>query len=817
MRSVRDLNWFRATGGTLFYLRHGHVIEGSEKVRVVIRDRDSGLELSDEELQEGVDYSVDYQNGRVRLMAPLSMTSKSDWVMDNMDSSATPMSSNTVFLSVQYEHVDPDASSQSAKGVYASTTIENRLEIGAGIVSEERRDLSPYRLLGADVSYSLGSSSRLSAEVAASRESDAQHYLSMDGGVSFGQLRNNSEFNVGPADVYRLGWKISAELAAKDFSDASEFEDTNLSLYVQDIELGFASEDAILDQGRFRFGARLQHRLSNQDILRLRHEGQIALLPRVGPTLADVLANPRMGETDERASYLTSLQWARDAENWHYKIEGMHQRISTTAALASGAASLDASRIGVGGLTSYEYSPRTSFHLGQQFVAILGVSDPTLNPISPRDSSERIAQPLTGVVSNVGGSFKLAPELSVGLDLYQRWNGDNAIRAGLRSSLSDHGSMYVQEQVGSVSGRLSNMTIIGAEDRFGDDLGGRTYGEYQVDQGVLGNRNRAVMGLGRQWQLNKFVGLGMGFEAQQAFGGYLPDGTAIGNSRRHVLRSSMSLTPSDRVRMAAQVELRFDRGDAGSRVDLGVLGSDPRVGVPASTFSDHGGVVPGAALLVAPGETVQLVAGVVADWRLNQRHTVLARSRSSFSSYEAPNSPRSIVAHFSEFTGGWAFRPRRNDRFEILSRYSYLLERRPVSIEQHEETGRSHVLAIMPFARLPGHFLLSGKLALKQREMREEVERGGDVSTELTAVLAIVRLGYQFYGNWDVTGELRQLSLFGTVNSESKVGTLIQAGYNFGKHLHLGAGYNFSHFSDNELADLQRDSHGFFMRLTGHY
>lgn len=817
LRSVRDINWFRATGGTLFYLRHGQVVEGSEKVRVVVRDRDSGLPLSEEELVEGEGYRVDYQSGRIRLTVPLSMTRNSEWVMDNMDSTATPMSGNTVFLSVQYEHAEPGASTQSAKGAYASTMVEKRLEIGAGIVSEQRDGQSPYSLLGGDASYHLGEHSSLRAEVAGSKQVDAGHFLSMDGGLSFGSLRNNSEFDAGSVDGYRVGWKLSAELAAKDWSNGSEFEDTGLSVYVQDVDLGFASEDAILDQGRFRFGARVQHRLSNNDLLRLRHEGQIAQLPRVGPTLSDVTANPLMSELDERASYLTSIQWARDVKRWHYKIEGMHQQISSTAPLENGAASLDASRLGVGAQTMYEYSSRTQLHFGQQFVSLLGVADPALNPIASMQSSERIAQPLIGVVSNVGGEVKLAPELSVGLDLYQRWNGDNAARLGLRSALSDNGSMYIQEQVGSSGGRLNNVTIVGAEDRFGDDLGGRSYGEYQVDQGVLGNRNRAVMGLGRQWQLDRYIGLGLGFEAQQAFGGHLPDGSAIGNSRRHVLHSSVSLTPTKKVRLAAQVELRWDHGDSGSRVDTGVLGDDPRSSVPANTFADHGGVVPGAALLVARGDTLQLVAGVVADWRLDEKHTVFARSRSSFSSYEPPGNVRTISAHFAELTTGWAFRPKRNDRFELLSRYSYLLERRPLNLDQMEQTGRSHVVAILPFARLPGHLLLSGKLAYKKRELNETLERGGGVETNVSAVLAILRLGYQYYGNWDLSGELRQLSLFGSVDSESKVGTLLESGYTFGNHLRFGVGYNFSHFSDNELSDLQRDSHGFFLRLTGHY
>ncbi len=815
--SSRDINWFRATGGTLFYLKHGHILQGSEKLRVVIRSRDSGVRLSEEDLVEGVDYSVDYQGGRIRLTAPLSMVHRSSWVLDNLDSSATPMSGNLVYLRVQYEHEDQDGLGQQARGAYAATTIEGRLSIGAGIVDEERDAASPYRLLGADVSYNLGEHSNLRAEVAGSKQADANHFMSLDGGLSFGRLQNHSSFGAGPTDSYRIGWKLSADLAAKDWSDATEFSETNLSLYVQDLDQGFASEDSVLDQGRFKFGARLQHKLSPRDTLFFRHEGQLSLLPRVGPTLGDVMANPQPEHYDQRASYLTSLQWARKSDRWQYKLEGLFQKITSTAVLESDAPALDASRLGVGANAEYELSPRTTLHIGQQFLSILSLSDPVLNPIDATNTQQRQAQPLAGVVSNVGGEFKLAPDLSVGLDLYQRWNGDNAVRVGLRTALSEQGSMYVQEQVGGSNGRLRNVTIIGAEDRFGEDGGGRSYGEYQIDSGVLGNRNRAVMGLGRRWQLSKVLGVGMGFEAQQAFGGHLSDGTPIGNSRRHVLHSAFSLQPNQRFRLVAQAELRFDHGDSSSRVDPRVLGQDPRAGI-LGTFSNHGGPAPGAALVIAPGEQTQLVAGLAADWIVSPRSTLMARTRGSLSEQDPPGGSPVGLAHFAELTGAWSFRPLRSDRFELLSRYSYLLEKRPVSVENTRATeSRSQVLALMQFARLPNHFLLSGKLALKRTQSLVEIERGGSVQTTLSAVLAIVRLGYQFYGNWDASAELRQLSLFGSANSESKIGTLLEVGYNLGQHLHLGMGYNLSHFSDNELADLQRDSHGLFVRITGYY
>ncbi len=821
--SARDINWFRATGGSLYYLRHGHVLEGSEKVQIVVRDRDSGVLLSKTDLTEGVDYSVEYEGGRVRLTQPLTGANRSSWVLDNMDSSNMPMSGNLVYLSIQYEHADNVATAQKSRGAYASTTIEKRLSIGAGIAAEDRGPADDYRLLGMDASLNLGEHSHLSAELAASRQRDAGHYLSSDGGLSFGALQRDAAFDepgsVDSLSGMHIGWKLSADLALRDWTEAEEFRETSMSLYFQDLDRGFASGGAVFDQGRLKFGGRLRHRLSSRDTLLVRHEGQIAQLPRVGPTLTDVMDDSSPTTPDERASYLSSVQWARDLGRWHYKVEGMHQRISSTASLANEMAALDAQRIGVGTLAAYDVSSRITVRAGQQVVANRGgEADPVLSPISPTGTTSRSAQPLAGLVSNLGGEFQLAPDLSVTADFFQRWNGDNALRIGLRSALSDRGSMYVQEQVGGVAGRVSNTTIVGAEDSFGADNGGRTYGEYQVNRGVLGNRSRSVLGLGRRWKITEKLGLGAGYEHQQAFGGFLPDGTAIGDAQRNVGHTSLSYVASKTFRFGAQVELRLDHGDSGAGVDPGVLGDDPREGQLPGGFAEHDGVAPGAALVIAPGEQMQLLGGVGAEWRLHDQHTWLARARSSLSTHTSPGALTArTLARFTELTTGWAFRPIASDRLEFLSRYSYLHEQRPSLSTDVRRSEYSHVLAILSYARLPARILLSGKLAFKRSTMQENLALDEEAETKVSTILAIGRIGYQFYGHWDASGELRALGLWGDIDQETKLGTLLELGYSIGRHLRLGAGYNFSHFSDNELGDLTRDSHGFFFRMTGFY
>jgi hypothetical protein len=91
---------FTATGGSLFYLA-GEAAQGSERVRVEIVDGVTGLPLSERHLTRGVDYSIDYLQGRILLAQPL-------WSFDG--SSMVPTESHAQVLWVDYEHpvVDPN-------------------------------------------------------------------------------------------------------------------------------------------------------------------------------------------------------------------------------------------------------------------------------------------------------------------------------------------------------------------------------------------------------------------------------------------------------------------------------------------------------------------------------------------------------------------------------------------------------------------------------------------------------------------------------------------------------------------------------------
>ncbi len=811
---TRDVNLYRATGGSLYYLRHGSVAEGSERVKVVTRDRDTGVVLGEKVLTRNRDYTIDYVGGRVMLVQPVSSTSNAGWVVDNFDSSLSPGGGHPVYVQVRYEHNDARSTGQRSGGVRVSGSYD-RVTVGAGIVAEDRSN-STYSLFGADVKVRLGKRSKLHAEVAGSRDRDAANVLSQDGGLTFANMNHLANTVDPERNALQLGWKLSADVHVSEFAKSGPLSRVRVLAFAQQLDRGFSAGDSLIEQGRLKLGALVTYQLNKTDQIRLRHIAEVAELPRIGPTMADVTANPDPLALDERATHLTSLQWSRDKGRWHYKAETAFHRLTSTAALSDSSASLEANRLGFGARAGYDYTKRLRVRAGQQVVVGLGDADPLLKPIEPMNSLTRTDEPLAGVTTNVGADWKLTRSATIAADLYQRWNGDNAAQIGLTSSLSDTGSMYVRERVQSQQGHLVSTTVIGAEDRLGT-TGARTYGEYQIENGILGNRNRAVLGVAHRWYARRDLRVGLGYEHQQIFGGFLPDGTPVGNNQRNVGYAAAELKRK-RLRATAHVELRLDNGLKGDAL-ANLIASDPRRSVgEVSSFADHGGVGPGAPLILTEGDLLQVVGSLGAAYKANRDHTGLARLRVSHTFHRLTSDDDfADRARYMEATAGWAYRPRGHDWLQVLARYSYLRDQRPLTILGDGVDGQSHVFAAIPLAKLPYNLRLSGKVAFKHTQAVALMDGDETIDVSNNALLWLLRLGYAFYDKWDASGELRQLVLWKSVGTESQFGTLLEVGYSVNEWVRLGIGYNLSHFSDDELADLERDSHGFFVRVTGQY
>jgi hypothetical protein len=352
-------------------------------------------------------------------------------------------------------------------------------------------------------------------------------------------------------------------------------------------------------------------------------------------------------------------------------------------------------------------------------------------------------------------------------------------------------------------------------------------------------RNRAVLGVGHKWGIARGWNVSAGYEHQQTFGGYLPDGTPTGENRRDVVHLGSEFVRPRKLKLSGTFEVRLEDGfhdqGIGHAVDPkyeDLVDQDPRGVTPPNTFPDHGGTAPGAPLVVTPGERVQLIGTAAADWKWTQDQTFLLRfkiahtedttneDRDGVPPLPAGVPPTFTVARFVEATAGWAYRPLKIDWLDILFKYSFLLDMRPIGLDGETIENQSHVISFNPIIDLPMKLQLSGKFAWKRTMSEAELIEDQKLKATVDAFLWLTRLGYRFYGRWDLAMEYRYLKLYrhdAGDGTEAKHGALLELDYNVTNMIRLGAGYNFSHFSDDELGDLNRDTHGLFFRVVGRY
>ncbi len=238
-------NEFEGTGGSLYYLKNKEILQGSEKVWVEVRERNSERVAQKIVLKRGQDYEIDEIQGRIILTRPLSPYSKMNGpsiIKDN------PLDGNRVLLKVDYEYLpDNFQSNQATYGARAKQWIGDFLALGA-TYGHEGRSNGDYEVKGVDVTLKGGKNSYIKAEFANSEalQSNGANFKSMDGGLSFLEIENNNPHTDGNA------YGVEAKVSLSDFKTAKN--DSSASLWYKKRQAGFSnarlgSSDAVNDYG----------------------------------------------------------------------------------------------------------------------------------------------------------------------------------------------------------------------------------------------------------------------------------------------------------------------------------------------------------------------------------------------------------------------------------------------------------------------------------------------------------------------------------------------------------------------------------------
>jgi flagellar motor protein MotB len=231
---------FRGTGGSLYFLRNRDLLGGSERVRIEVRDKDSGLVSSVVHLRPVLDYDIDYLQGRILLAQPLSATAD-----DNLLVRTGGLPGAEAWLVVQYEYTPGlDAIDALASGGQGQVWFNDFVKLGLTANSNDEGD-ADSSLYGTDLTFRKSTDTWVKLQAGRSEGLVSNSLYSEDGGFGF---FGNPGFGAAEADSN--AFRADASVSFADFLEGGR---GRLSLYAQDLGAGYSAPgmNALTDTEQF--------------------------------------------------------------------------------------------------------------------------------------------------------------------------------------------------------------------------------------------------------------------------------------------------------------------------------------------------------------------------------------------------------------------------------------------------------------------------------------------------------------------------------------------------------------------------------------
>ena len=754
---------FRGTGGSVYYLQYQDVSVGSEQIWVQVRDKDSGIVMSQTQLVPAQDYDMNYMQGRILLNSPLPATANSETFVHTGGLDGDP-----VYLVVTYEYV-PDFSGISSLSIggHASQWFGDHWQLGVSSFHQgdpgEEQDLR-----GIDGTWRYMPGTYIKAEYAHSDGAGAPTLTSITGGLSFESLVSSGA----PASADRVE-------AAVDLAEVTDSMKGKITAYDQNRDGSFSGP------------------------------GQINILG-VGEHQAGGSVNVPVGSSTQIVGKYDSTN--SELQTLHSGEVGVEQKVNDNWRVAVGTRIDDRENV------EANASPILSQN-GQRTDVALTVGYQPMTPKPPvltQVGPEKPAKPIT-LQSMLGTSQ--AP-----WDVYG-FVQDTVTRTGDRPENDRAG-------VGG-SYQLTDAARLGAEASDGSlGVGGKLSTDYKIDarSNVYVNYTLAAdqpdaLNDGRSGTLTT----GTRYRYDDATSVYgeerMQNGTGP-DSLTHAY--GVDFTPSKQWTYG----LKFERG----------VVSDPLAGDMS---------------LTAASATVEYTKGKIKyggaiEWRDNDSNitgasrTELMRNSLSYQidpdwrlfgklnwSQTDGAASSTLNAEFHEFIFGAAWRPVRDDRWNVLFKVTSLDDQ--PSSSQLSSVGntinyaqQSNVADIDANYQALRWLSLGVKYAIRTGEVKQiepvsetvALAAGEPVGESMgqwyysQAQLWVLRADFLFPRQWDGMLELRRLSIHET--DDERTGLLVGGYRHLNNNFKIGAGYNFTNYSDN-LTDMSYRSHGFFLDTIGKF
>ena len=497
---------FRGTGGSVYFLERQDLSIGSERLRVEVRDKVSGLVIETRNLRPQEDYDVDYIQGRILLSDPLQSTSRDNQVVRD-----GALSGNDVFLVARYEYT-PSLSDVGGFtiGGRASHWLGDNLRIGA-TAQNEKTGSADQNLLGVDALLRRSAGTYLKAEFAQTEGPAFGQSNSTDGGFTFDNLASQGQANV-KADAYRVE-------GALDLADVSGVTG-QARAYFDHQDDGFSGANRLVAGEVERWGGSISTTVSDATSLSLQYDEVDAELR--GRTKAIY------GDIAHKLSDKGTLSLGIRHDDRQILAGGLNSGI-------------DGTRTDASGQVDYKVSENVALHAFGQA---------TLDRDQSRSRNNRFG---------IGGDFRLNDRLSLKGEVTE---GDGGFGANAQATFtrSDNSEFYLGYALSAdrtdtgfatQTQSLANYGTLtfGAKTRYNDSLS--VYGEERFGYGQ------------NQTSLTHVYGLTFNPSEVWSFGANVENGQIEDDVNGTFDRTAFSLSAAratEGIRLASNLEGRFEDG-----------------------------------------------------------------------------------------------------------------------------------------------------------------------------------------------------------------------------------------------------------------
>ena len=196
------------------------------------------------------------------------------------------------------------------------------------------------------------------------------------------------------------------------------------------------------------------------------------------------------------------------------------------------------------------------------------------------------------------------------------------------------------------------------------------------------------------------------------------------------------------------------------------------------------------------------------DWRLIGKLNY-SQSKSSLGEF--------YDGSYTEAVLGYGYRPVDNDRLNALVKYTYFYNL-PTSVQELVPNTaatyiqKSHIVSLDAIYDLTPRWSVGGKYARRMGQISQD--RVNPVFFDSTADLYIARVDWHVLRQWDLTVEGRLLSV--QQASDTRSGALVALYRHLSNNVKLGAGWNFTDFSD-DLTNLSFTHRGAFINMVAKF